>query len=197
MQKSRLTAYWGEPCPHCQVGSEGLKSSVVFRWRLQGEKAGSSDRLSAACCWAQSQQHENALRDLVCWIRSVQPCSTAEPNPSNQIGPCATATCVKLCRLENLLATQGRFAIPYKNRNACFKIWTFPRATKRQLPGHGLYTPVLDSTHQCMLCSVCWCVVFFVTEGHVRFRTALISCSSHLLIESHWHTAVKRWSRIQ
>jgi len=27
-------------------------------------------------------------------------------------------------------------AIPFKNRNACLKIWPFVRATKLQLPGH-------------------------------------------------------------
>jgi len=41
------------------------------------------------------------------------------------------------------VATHGRLEIPFKNRNAYFKIWTFPRATKRQLPGHGFHTPDL------------------------------------------------------
>jgi len=35
------------------------------------------------------------------------------------------------------LTTHGRLVIPFENRNACFKIWTFPRATKLQLPGQA------------------------------------------------------------
>ena len=69
--------------------------------------------------------------------RGVQPCNTAGPNAHNQIGPWATPACVKLCWLDNSLVTYGRLAIPFKNRNARFKIWIleFPQATKFQLPG--------------------------------------------------------------
>jgi len=41
-------------------------------------------------------------------IRGVPPCNSAGPNAHNQIGIRATASCVKLCRVENLLATHAR-----------------------------------------------------------------------------------------
>jgi len=47
--------------------------------------------------------------------RGVQPCSTAGPNAHNEIGSRATTACVKLCMLDNLLATHGRLAIPFEN----------------------------------------------------------------------------------
>jgi len=53
--------------------------------------------------------------------------------------------------LENSLATHGRLAITFKNRNACFTIWHFPWATKPQFlgqfwaAGHGFHTTVLQS----------------------------------------------------
>jgi len=45
--------------------------------------------------------------------QDVQPCCTAGSNPHNQIGPPATAACVKLYRLHNLLTTHRRLTIPF------------------------------------------------------------------------------------
>jgi len=45
-----------------------------------------------------------------------QGCATMQhcrANAHNQIGPRATAACVKLCSLDNLLATHGRLVIPF------------------------------------------------------------------------------------
>jgi len=50
--------------------------------------------------------------------RGVQPWSTAGTNAHSQIGPRATAACAKLCVSDNALATHGRLAIPFENRNA-------------------------------------------------------------------------------
>jgi len=44
-------------------------------------------------------------------------------------------------RVRQLVGYPQKLALSFKNRNACFKIWTFPRATKHQLGGHGLHTP--------------------------------------------------------
>jgi len=74
----------------------------------------------------------------------VQPCSTDGPSARNQIGPRAAATCVQLCGSDSSLAAKQGLAMPFKNRNACFKIWTFPMATELQFLDHGLYTPAVD-----------------------------------------------------
>jgi len=66
---------------------------------------------------------------LVLYARGVEPCSGAGPNAHNQIGPQATTAWFKLCRLNNALAAHRRSVIPFKNRNACLKIWIFSRAT--------------------------------------------------------------------
>ena len=77
-----------------------------------------------------------------CWLPSYESsksgiCNTAGPNPHNHIGPRATAARVRLSGLDNSLAAQGRLAL-------YLKIWSFPRATKLLLPGHGLHTPDLN-----------------------------------------------------
>jgi len=54
---------------------------------------------------------------LMVYIRGVQPYNTTGPNAHNQFGPWATAACVKLCGLDNSLATHGRLAMPFYNRN--------------------------------------------------------------------------------
>ena len=72
--------------------------------------------------------------NLIAWARCVQPCSTAGPNAYNQNGPRARAACVKLCGLDNSLATHRRLTIPFKNRNAC--LWN-NRAWIKCIPGAG------------------------------------------------------------
>jgi len=42
------------------------------------------------------------------------------PNAHNQSGPRAIAACVKLCGLDNPLATHRRLAILFDSPNACF-----------------------------------------------------------------------------
>jgi len=100
--------------------------------------------------WVEIGPHSVGFRqEFVLYPGGVQPCSTAGLNAPNQIGPRATAACGKLCGLNNSLPPHGLLAIPLKNRNAYFQIWTFQRATKIQFSGyfwpagHGLHTSAL------------------------------------------------------
>jgi len=58
---------------------------------------------------------------LILYSTGVRPCSATGPNAHNQIGPRATAACVKLCGLDNSLANNGRLAVPFNIRNSCLK----------------------------------------------------------------------------
>jgi len=53
----------------------------------------------------------------ICQWCAVQPCNTAGPNSHKQNVPRATAACVKLCGVDNALATRGRLAMPFQNVN--------------------------------------------------------------------------------
>ena len=76
--------------------------------------------------------------------------STAGPNAHYRSGPQPAAVCVKLYGLDNSLAINERLAIPFGKRNACFMIWTFPRATKFQLYNiHKLGESVLGQGGLC------------------------------------------------
>ena len=74
---------------------------------------------SACLFWSRAnarKAQQRLIKDLFkAKVCTEQPCNTAEPNAHNQIGPRATAECVKLCGVDNSLHTHGRLAIPFWN----------------------------------------------------------------------------------
>ena len=111
-----------------------LRNAIAYSFNYISKKQARSYMVNSI------DQIEQLVIGTVTWPTKTGVCNHAAlpgPNAHNEIiGPRATAACVKVCELDNSLATHGRLSIPFKNRNACFNIWTFPQAIELQLPSH-------------------------------------------------------------
>jgi len=125
------------------------------------------------------------------YTRGVLPCNTAGSNAHNQIGPWTTAACFKLYGLDSSLASHGRLAIVFKNLD-------LPRATKLQLPGHGLHTPAVYK-HRVYCCSeplilLPSCPELNLISGRIDYeKKSNIPCHCCLVLFSCTRNLTDRW----